>query len=88
MPAPALILRRANVCRKGGPWQHEDFDVMDGAREVGRVYLIDSYGGTEAWFWGVSFQLTGRKSYVRAESLDDAKTAFRAEYEAWQRESR
>jgi hypothetical protein len=32
---------------------------------------------------GVSFQLTGRKSYGRAESLDEAKTAFRAEYLAW-----
>jgi hypothetical protein len=34
----------------------------------------------------VSFQLTGRKSYGDAPSLDDAKAAFRAEYEAWQRE--
>src|ERR1700730_13028238 len=32
------------------------------------------------WFW---FQLTGRKSYGRAESLEEAKAAFRAEYEAW-----
>jgi hypothetical protein len=66
MPALALILRRANVSRRGGPWQHEDFDVIDGAQEVGRVCLIDAYGGDEAWFWGVSFQLTGRKSYGHA----------------------
>jgi hypothetical protein len=52
---------------------------------VGRIYLIDRFGGTESWFWGVSFQLTGRKSYGRADSLDDAKAAFRAEYERWER---
>jgi hypothetical protein len=68
-----LILRRANVSRKSGYWQHEDYDVFDGEREIGRIYLIDSYGGNENWFWGVSFQVTGRTSYGRADSLDDAK---------------
>jgi hypothetical protein len=58
-----LLLRRANVSRPGGTWQHDDFDVFDGARDVGRVYLVDGYAGNETWFWGVSFQLTGRKSY-------------------------
>jgi hypothetical protein len=32
----------------------------------------------------VSFQLTNRKSYGHAPTLDDAKAAFKAEYEAWQ----
>jgi hypothetical protein len=36
-----LVLRRANVSRKGGSWQHEDCDVFDGHRDVGRVYLVD-----------------------------------------------
>jgi hypothetical protein len=79
-----LILRRANVSRISGEWQHEDYDVVDGDRDVGRIYLIHANAGQEAWFWGVSFQLTGRKSYGRAESLEEAKAAFRAEYEAWQ----
>jgi hypothetical protein len=52
-------------------------------RDVGRIYLVDSNEGAEIWFWGVSFQLTGRKRYGRAESLDEAKAAFRAEYLAW-----
>jgi hypothetical protein len=37
------------------------------------------------WFWGVSFQLTRRKSYGHVPSLEEAKAAFRAEYEAWRR---
>jgi hypothetical protein len=35
----------------------------------------------------VSFDLIHRNSYRRAKSLDEAKAAFRAEYEAWQRET-
>jgi hypothetical protein len=68
-----LILRRASVSRKGGPWQHEDYDVFDDDREVGRIYLVDGYAGNETWFWGVSFLLTNRKSYGHASSLDEAK---------------
>lgn len=35
----------------------------------------------------MSFLITGRKSYGRTESLNDAKAAFRLEYEAWQKEA-
>jgi hypothetical protein len=74
---------------RSGPWdQHEtpaletDYDVFDGDRDVGRVYRVDDQ--PEVWFWGVSFQLTGRKRCGHAPTLDDAKAAFKAEYEAWQ----
>jgi hypothetical protein len=80
-------MRRANVSRKSGTWQHEDYDVFDGERDVGRIFLVDSNEGAETWFWGVSFQITGRKSYGRADSIDGAKGAFRVEYEGWQREA-
>jgi hypothetical protein len=70
------------------PWQDEDYDVFDGDRDVGRIYVVGSYGGNETWFWGVSFQLTGRKSYGNATSLEEAKAEFRAQYERWQRERR
>jgi hypothetical protein len=67
---------------KSGDWNDDDFDVFDGDRDVAHIYRINA--ATEIWFWGVSFQLTtGRKSYGRVDSLDDAKAAFRAEYEAW-----
>jgi hypothetical protein len=86
MSDPTLIFRSAES-RKRGESHPEDYDVFDGDRDVGRIYLIDGYDGSEVWFWGVSFQLRGRKSYGRAESLDEAKAAFRAEYERWQRET-
>jgi hypothetical protein len=38
MPDVPFILRRANASRKGGHWQHEDYDVFDGDHDVGRIY--------------------------------------------------
>jgi hypothetical protein len=74
-----LILRRANVSPFGGSWSEHDFDVFDGDRDVGRVYRLYDRPDS-AWFWCVSFQLTGRASYGRAPTLDEAKVAFKAEY--------
>jgi hypothetical protein len=77
-----LRLRRANFARKGGDGQHNDYDVLDGDRDVGCIYLVDSQNGTESWYWGVSLQVTGRNSYGHAGSLEEAKAAFRREYES------
>jgi hypothetical protein len=76
-----LILRSANSFREGGDWNADDFDVFDGDRVVGRVYRLNSPDGI--WFWGVSFLLTNRKSYGHAASFNEAKVAFRVEYEKW-----
>ena len=75
-----LTLRRANVSRKSGQWQDEDYDVFDGERDVGRIFLVHGQDGGETWFWGVGFQLTGRKSYGYATSIEEAKVAFKAQY--------
>jgi hypothetical protein len=37
----------------------------------------------ETYFWGISIQLTGRKSFGRGKSLNEAKVGFRAECGAW-----
>jgi hypothetical protein len=63
--------------------QHEDYDVFDGDRDVGRIYLVRSADRADTWFWGVSFQVTKRKSYGTRASLEEAKAAFRAEYLAF-----
>jgi hypothetical protein len=57
-----------------------DFDVFAGDELVGRIYRLNA--ATEAWWWGVAFDLTGRESYGYADSLDEAKAAFRAEYDS------
>jgi hypothetical protein len=79
-----LLLRRASISRPSGSWHDNDFNVFAGDEVVGRIYRLNA--ATEAWWWGVAFELTGRESYGYAASLDEAKVAFRAEYEGWQRE--
>jgi hypothetical protein len=64
-----LFSSKARVC-----WAC--YDVFDGDRNV-------SNAGRETWFWGVSFQLTGRQSYGHVVSLEEAKVASRVEYGAW-----
>jgi hypothetical protein len=76
-----LFLRPARMSRPGGPWSEHDYDVFDGERAVGRNYSVAGRPDGE-WFWGIAVQLTGRKNYASARSLDEAKAAFRAEYEA------
>jgi hypothetical protein len=70
-----LVLRRVT-----GRRHRHDYDVFDGDRDVGRIYLVDGYG---RWFWGSNFQMTGSKSYGFATSLETAKTTFKAQYLAW-----
>jgi hypothetical protein len=85
MPDPSLVLRRANISRKSGNWQHEDYDVFDGDRDVGRIYFQEVYNGRGLWFWAVSFEVTGCNIFTHAASLDDATAAFKAEYERWRK---
>jgi len=33
-----LVLRHANVSRKGGHWNDDDFDVFAGDQDVGRIF--------------------------------------------------
>jgi hypothetical protein len=76
-----LTPRRAQGHRPGN-WGPDDYDVLDGTREIGRIYL-DTNG---SWFWGVSWMLTKQKSYGTAESRDEAMAALRAAYERWLKE--
>jgi hypothetical protein len=74
----SLLRRRAQGNRPSN-WNPDDFDVLDDGREVGRIYRVNA--ATEIWWWGVSFQLTGRKSYGRVDTREQAMAAFKAEYE-------
>jgi hypothetical protein len=57
--------------------------VFDGEREVRRIYQVNVIGGSATWFWGISFQVTKRKSYGYTMSLKEAKEGFLAEYLAF-----
>jgi hypothetical protein len=77
-----LTLRRASTLRPSGSWKDEDFDVFNCEQCVGRIYRVTDQPNS-LWFWGVSFQVTRRKSYGYESSLDSAEEAFKAAYENW-----
>jgi hypothetical protein len=56
-----------------------DYDVLDGDRDVGRIYLVHAMDRAETWFWGISFRVTKRKSYGYASTLEEAEAAFRTD---------
>jgi hypothetical protein len=58
-----LVLLRASIARPCGTWSDDDFDVFDSDRNVGRVCRVTDQPDSP-WFWGVSFELTGRNSYT------------------------
>jgi hypothetical protein len=69
-----LVLRRVT-----GRREHDDYDVFAGDSHVGRIYLVEFQDGRQSWFWNVSFDVTGRKSFGYEVSLEEAKAAFRTQ---------
>jgi hypothetical protein len=66
-------------CSDGSGTQH-DYDVFDGIRPVGRIYLFESRSNRAVWFWGILFDVAKRKCYGYAPSLEDAKAAIKEAY--------
>jgi hypothetical protein len=80
----ALLLRRASLYRKGGSWSDDDFDVVEDARVIGRIYRV--VGKSERWFWGIDYFLAGRRAiYDHAASREAAMVALKA---AWKQRAR
>ena len=81
-----FVLRRANVSRKGGTWRTKTTTCTMASATSGASIAL-TIGQTVLGSGGVSFHITGRKSYGRAGSLEEAEAEFRAEYEKWRRET-
>ena len=83
-----LILKRANVSRPSGQWSDDDYDVLWDGKPVGRIYKDSAVANDEVrWFWSIFASRPGPLSPVRidgrAPTLDEAKTQFRASWEAF-----
>jgi hypothetical protein len=63
-----------------------DYTVTTLDRSAGRIMLKRLSGGREVWFWTVTgpyIPSHPQPSHGEAETLADAKTAFRAKFDAW-----
>jgi hypothetical protein len=59
---------------------HDDFEIIEGDRVVGRIYRLHS--AERPWLWGILPDQVppGRRAIGRANSYEDAKAAF---WTAW-----
>ena len=51
---PILTLVRANKSRPSGEWSDDDYDVFDGDRHIGRIFLHPQAPAGRPWFWSIS----------------------------------
>ena len=50
-----LILKRAALSRSSGRWNDDDFDVLAGAKVVGRIYKASAAPVGSPWMWTLAF---------------------------------
>jgi hypothetical protein len=77
-----LILRRTYVHARVVGWNpkipsHDDFCILDGERDVGRIYP-ELIHGKRKWLWFLQTEPAPPPNRGMADTLEEAKTAFKA----------
>jgi hypothetical protein len=62
-----LILKRAALSRSSGRWNDDDFDVLAGAKVVGRLYKASAALGSP-WMWTLAFGHTHADVRLRGDA--------------------
>jgi hypothetical protein len=90
-----LILRRAETFVRQDEAAHDDFDVLDGDRRVGRLYMLLGVE-EQPWRWSLSTSITDTtglrrrlsgKASSRAQALLELKRQYEQQIEGRTEES-
>lgn len=77
-----LTLRKTVI---GGKTAHGDYVVLEDGKIIGRIMLGHGLYGTMRWTWNVTINDPSRVANGTADTLDEAKAAFKA---AWEQKGR
>jgi hypothetical protein len=50
-----LLLKRASASRASGEWNEEDYDVLEDAVVVGRIFKANAAPVASPWMWTLAF---------------------------------
>ena len=82
MPEEKLTLVRANNSRPSGEWFADDYDVRDGDRVIGRIFLHPQAPHGRPWFWSITAGEAKSSIFNKgyAASREQALADFKAQW--------